>query len=62
MDTKIAVTGQCNHIVGLFLDPYIHEGGSDRLVRANEHVSVDEPFNYCPLCGRYFSMSGASTQ
>jgi len=23
----------------------------DRLVKASEHISVDEPFTYCPMCG-----------
>jgi hypothetical protein len=61
MDTKEAVTGQCDHIVGLFLSPYIHEGGSDRLVHQSEGMDVDETFRFCPSCGREIGSMAAKS-
>jgi len=56
------VTGQCDHIVGIFLSPDIQEGGMDRLVHASEHLSVDERFDYCPCCGSNLEDSGIVTK
>ena len=51
MTIEDTVTGQCDHIVGLFLDPYVQYGGYDRLVRQSEGLDIDELFKYCPCCG-----------
>jgi hypothetical protein len=45
------VTGQCDHIIGLFLNPFPQYGESDRLTCESEHLDIDEPFTYCPKCG-----------
>ena len=62
MDTENTVTGQCDHIVGLFLNPYIQNGESDRLVRQSEGLDVDEPFSYCPCCGEFMAGISRSMQ
>ena len=48
----MTVTGQCDHIVGLVLSSYPQDGGMDGLGLMSEGVKADEPFNYCPLCGK----------
>ena len=58
MDTQDTVTGQCDHIVGLFLADYPQHGESDRLARQSEGLDVDEIFNYCPSCGVNLKVRG----
>ena len=45
------MTGQCDHLMGMVISPFPQFGEMDRLVKASEHISVDEPFTYCPMCG-----------
>lgn len=55
------MTGQCDHILGMFLSPDIQEGGLDRLTRQSECVPADELFNYCPSCGCSLRANGIAT-
>lgn len=53
------MTGQCDHIVGLFRSPYTQHGDCDHLARASEGLEeVDEPFTYCPSCGLNMETNG----
>lgn len=47
----MAVTEQCDHIVGFLADQFPQFGGIDRLIRFSEGTCADEPFKFCPLCG-----------
>lgn len=47
---------RCDHIIGMWLDPFPSPDGSDdRLVRQSEGLDVDELFKYCPDCGEEIS-------
>lgn len=47
---------ECDHIIGLWLDPYDR---ADRLTSLSEGLDVDDPFSYCPSCGKPLEVSGS---
>ena len=57
-----AVTGQCDHIIGLASYPSSYEWVRDRLVLQSEKEDVDEAFAYCPCCGASLAGKNRSIQ